>query len=73
MPIIGEANLGALGPAGRFDAEYYQPKYVELYRLIDALSTVPLERVANVSDGDHAAIPGFVPNGVRYLRGERPC
>lgn len=56
--------------AARFDAEFYQPRHLQLQERVDRLDSKPLARLADVSDGNHLGISDrFTDNGVPYLRG----
>lgn len=55
--------------ANRIDAEYYQMKYLDIYRKLSELKTITLSEFCRIADGDHSKIPGFVESdGIRYLR-----
>jgi restriction endonuclease S subunit len=53
----------------RLDAEYYQPEYLKLSKILSVQKCITLGDFCGIADGDHAAIPGFVDSkGKRYLR-----
>jgi len=64
-------NRSELEGTLRLDAEYYQPEYLELSRILSKSRLVPLLDVCTVTDGNHSTISEqFIDKGVRYLRGK---
>src|SRR5258708_6754245 len=69
MAILSKSNFANLFEF-RFDAECYQPQFLEAERQIARLKPRVLAAVADVSDGNHMSVAEhFTDAGVRYLKG----
>src|SRR5258708_695476 len=69
MAILSKSNFANLFEF-RFDAECYQPQFLEAERQIARLKPRVLAAVADVSDGNHMSVAEhFTDPGVRYLTG----
>ncbi len=69
MAILSKSNFTRLFEF-RFDAECYQPQFLEAERQIAWLKPRALDAVADVSDGNHMSVADdFCDAGVRYLKG----
>jgi hypothetical protein len=53
--------------AGRIDAEYFQPRYIEQAKALNRLECVRLGDIAFVTDGIHESPDVVDDNGIRYL------
>jgi len=55
----------------RLDAEHYRPEYLCQAEALSRFANKPLQRVADVTDGNHISIAeSFCAAGIRYLRGQ---
>lgn len=71
MAVFSTVPLQRVTSELRFDAEYFQPDFLEQEAEIRSVGFSPLSDVASVSDGNHLAISHrFSDAGVRYLRGQ---
>ncbi len=71
MAVWSEVNFSDLPTDLRFDAEYHDPKLLKRIQAIKRTSHAPLSDLADILDGNHAAISEqFCEQGIRYLRGQ---
>ena len=72
MAAWSEVQFTELTGDLRLDAEYYHPEFLAQADIITSLPHMQLSPdIASVSDGNHLAIrERFVPEGIRYLRGQ---
>lgn len=54
--------------SGRLDAEYYQPKYDYLYRLLDNLPTERLEDIADIKKSIEPGSEFYCDDGIPFIR-----
>jgi len=54
--------------ARRFDAEFFKPEYLNLFKNVKKFQTVSLKELATISDGDHSKFPVNQKQEVRYLQ-----
>lgn len=66
MAVWSSVNIGQL-PNFRFDAEYYQPSYVELSAQLAKADPQAIGDFAYVTDGIHASPEWVEEGGMRYL------
>lgn len=66
MAVWSSVNIGQL-PNFRFDAEYYQPSYVELSAQLAKADPQAIGDFAYVTDGIHASPQWVEEGGMRYL------
>lgn len=53
VPVIFFVKKSQLQEKNRLDAEYYHPKYIEVYKKIEQLENVILGNVSFITDGQH--------------------
>lgn len=71
MASISLINISELESTRRIDSEFYKPDYVQASEQLLQCNTIPLRKVAKISDGNHLKIASdFLKSGVRYLRGQ---
>jgi type I restriction enzyme S subunit len=72
VAVISIVPRFRVSESARIDAEFYRPDRIALSNQLAAVPTVPLWRLADISDGNHLKIADlFVDEGgVRYLRGQ---
>ncbi len=66
MAVWSSVNISQL-PNFRFDAEYYQPNYVELSQQLAKVNPLPIGEFAFVTDGIHASPEWVEEDGMRYF------
>lgn len=54
--------------SGRLDAEYYQPKYDELFALLDAYDTKTLSEVVNIKKSVEPGSEAYQTEGIPFIR-----
>lgn len=68
---MAEAKLSELERTLRFDSEYFQKKYAEVYEALKAVHTEKITELSQVSDGNHFSISeDFEEDGIPYYRGQ---
>lgn len=67
MAVWSTLTMSTLAPGMRLDAEYYQPRYLQLLERLRAVACRPLDRIANVTDGIHSSPDEVEEGGIRYL------
>lgn len=66
---ISEKSLSeSFGVSGRLDAEYYQPKYDDLFALLDGLPTEPLGKIVNMTKSIEPGSDYYGDEGVPFIR-----
>ncbi len=71
MAVWSVVRLSQMTTDLRLDAEHYRPEYLRQEKAVAKYKTTALEKVADVSDGNHLSIAEeFSDKGVRYLRGQ---
>lgn len=58
----------SFGATGRLDAEYYQPKYDELFRLLSALPTKRLKSIVNITKSIEPGSEYYGDAGIPFVR-----
>lgn len=64
-----QKNLSeSLGTSGRLDAEYYQPKYDELFSVLTELPTKPLGKIVNLTKSIEPGSDHYSDEGIPFVR-----
>lgn len=58
----------SFGTMGRLDAEYYQPKYDELFQMLSALPTKRLKRIVNITKSIEPGSEYYGNAGIPFIR-----
>ena len=69
MAVCNVIQLSEIRSGFRIDAGFYKEEYLEKDLLLSKLDTLPLWRIAKVTDGEHGSV-SFVTNGIKYLTAE---
>lgn len=69
MAVCNMIKLSDIRSGYRIDSEFYKKEFIEKDLLLSKLRTLPLWRIAKVTDGEHGSV-SFVENGIKYLTAE---
>jgi len=69
MAVFNVIQLSDVRSGFRIDAGFYKEEYLEKEFLLSRLHTLPLWRIAKVTDGEHGSV-SFLNNGIKYLTAE---
>ena len=69
MAVWNTVQLSEIRSGFRIDAGFYKEEYLEKDIMLSKFDTLPLWRIAKVTDGEHGSV-SFVTNGVKYLTAE---
>jgi restriction endonuclease S subunit len=69
MALCNVIQLSDVRSGFRIDSEFYRREYLEKDTLLLRLKTLPLGRIAKVTDGEHGSV-SFENSGIKYLTAE---
>jgi restriction endonuclease S subunit len=69
MAVSNVIHLSDVRSGFRIDSEFYRREYIQKDLLLSMLQTLPLGRIAKVTDGEHGSV-SFVSRGIKYLTAE---